>query len=251
MEKTIVAENFLNFDGSDLPDPNGTFPAMTRYGGAPNLPTTRSRIESLTCPSDFKSQASNLVTNHNYVVNYGNTSMYQNTLNGVAFGGAPFRAYAPVTGDCNNNDHPGAAGNDQTPPDQCTWGKPVKLSEILDGTNSTFLVGEVIQGQRNDLRGFAWWGGSSGFTTWMSPNTSEQDVITGGTCLSLQNDNPPCTPNCTAAKPRMMASRSRHPGGVQIGFTDGHVVFVRNTISMTIWRALSTSRAGETYQPQN
>jgi prepilin-type processing-associated H-X9-DG protein len=251
MENATLAEDFLNFNGSDRADPGGRFPAMTRYGAVPNRPVSQKRIEALSCPSDFKSQAGNGVTNHNYVVNYGNTSMYQNDLGGVRFGGAPFRAYAPVTGDCGNGDHPGPAGNDQTDPELCTWGKPLPFSDILDGTSGTFLLGEVIQGQRNDLRGFVWWGGSSGFTTWMAPNTREQDVITGGTCLSLQFDNPPCTPTCTATKPRMMASRSRHPGGVQIAYADGHVVFLRNTISMTIWRGLSTSRGGESFQAQN
>jgi prepilin-type processing-associated H-X9-DG protein len=82
----------------------------------------------------------------------------------------------------------------------------------------------------------------------MAPNTSEQDVISGGTCLSNQADNPPCTTACTAAKPRMMASRSRHPGGVQISYGDGHVVFLRNTISTPIWRGLSTSRGSESVQ---
>jgi prepilin-type processing-associated H-X9-DG protein len=184
------------------------------------------------------------------VVNYGNTSMYQNALGGVPFGGAPFRGYAPVVGDCGNADHPGTAGNDQTDPADCKWGKAVPFNEILDGTNSTFLLGEVVQGQRNDLRGFVWWGGSTGFTTWMAPNTKEQDVISGGTCVSNQADNPPCTTTCTAAKPRMMASRSRHPGGVQVAYADGHVTFLRNTISMNIWRGLSTSRGGESFQAE-
>ncbi len=48
----------------------------------------------------------------------------------------------------------------------------------------------------------------------------------------------------------MMAVRSRHPGGVQMAYADGHVVFVRNTISMSIWRALSTSRGGESSQAE-
>jgi prepilin-type processing-associated H-X9-DG protein len=234
----------VNYDGSDQTGP--------RYGGAPNLPVTQTRIEALTCPSDFKSQSSGGITMHNYVVNYGNTSMYQNTLGGVRFAGAPFRAYAPSTGDCGNLDHPGVPGNaNVNPATECFWGKPVPLSEILDGTNSTFMLGEVVQGQRNDLRGFLWWGGSSGFTTWMSPNTREQDVITGGTCISNQWDNPPCTTSCTSAKPRMMAARSRHPGGVQIAYCDGHVVFLRNSISINLWRALSTSRGGEAVQATN
>jgi prepilin-type N-terminal cleavage/methylation domain-containing protein/prepilin-type processing-associated H-X9-DG protein len=240
MEHAEIAENFQNYNGSD-----GTGP---RYGGAANLPVTQRRFESLSCPSDFKSQSSGGVTNHNYVVNFGNTSIYQEDLLGVKFGGAPYRGYAPnptpgksASNDpCTYLDHPGAPGNDQSVPDRdCIWGKAVNFNEILDGTNGTFLLGEVIQGQRNDLRGFVWWGGSVYFTTWMAPNTREQDVISGGTCLSNQFDNPPCTTTCSQTKPRMMAARSRHPGGVQVAYADGHVVFVRNSISMSLWRDLS------------
>jgi prepilin-type processing-associated H-X9-DG protein len=85
----------------------------------------------------------------------------------------------------------------------------------------------------------------------MPPNTTEEDVISGGICRSLQFDNPPCTTNCTQTKPRMMGARSRHPGGLQMAYSDAHVVYLRNTISMTVWRALSTSRGGESFQAQN
>jgi prepilin-type processing-associated H-X9-DG protein len=40
-----------------------------------------------------------------------------------------------------------------------------------------------------------------------------------------------------------MAARSYHPGGVNVGFSDGSVKFIKNSISMTTWRALGT-RAG-------
>jgi prepilin-type processing-associated H-X9-DG protein len=40
-------------------------------------------------------------------------------------------------------------------------------------------------------------------------------------------------------------SRSRHPGGVNSVMCDGHVQFIKNSINLNIWRALSTTTGGE------
>src|SRR5262245_38417331 len=42
-----------------------------------------------------------------------------------------------------------------------------------------------------------------------------------------------------------VAARSRHPGGVQALFCDGHVQFVSNTIQLATWQALGTRAGGE------
>ena len=41
------------------------------------------------------------------------------------------------------------------------------------------------------------------------------------------------------------AMGSRHPGGAMFGFADGHVVFIRDSVSLTIYRSLSTRKRGE------
>ena len=41
------------------------------------------------------------------------------------------------------------------------------------------------------------------------------------------------------------AARSRHPGGVNTTFCDGSVKFIKDTININIWRALSTTQGGE------
>ena len=44
----------------------------------------------------------------------------------------------------------------------------------------------------------------------------------------------------------MMAARSWHAGrGVDVAYCDGHTAFIRNSISITVWRALSTSKGAE------
>ncbi len=56
--------------------------------------------------------------------------------------------------------------------------------------------------------------------------------------------NPPCIQSTTAC-PNMFASRSRHPGGVNVGMGDGTVRFVKNSISLAVWRAIGSTQGGE------
>jgi prepilin-type processing-associated H-X9-DG protein len=41
------------------------------------------------------------------------------------------------------------------------------------------------------------------------------------------------------------AARSLHPGGVNVAMADGSVRFVKNTVSVTTWRALGTRNGAE------
>ena len=41
------------------------------------------------------------------------------------------------------------------------------------------------------------------------------------------------------------APRSHHPGGVQVGFGDGSVRFLADTIDLATWRALGTKGGRE------
>ncbi len=66
---------------------------------------------------------------------------------------------------------------------------------------------------------------------------------------TLYNHHQP--PNATAAdcilyhNPGWKAARSFHPGGANALFADGHVAFVRNSVGMVPWRAISTRGGGE------
>jgi prepilin-type processing-associated H-X9-DG protein len=123
-------------------------------------------------------------------------------------------------------------------------GRPRKLTEITDGTSNTLMASEAIQSRGNDHRGFTWWGGAAGFTTYMGPNSNEPDVTTGGMCRDPQI---PCTQISTPTRPRLMGARSLHPGGVNVSMCDGSVRFLRDTIDINVWRALSTSQGGEVF----
>ena len=43
----------------------------------------------------------------------------------------------------------------------------------------------------------------------------------------------------------MITASSNHPGGVNCGFLDGSVKFIRDRINQPTWRALSTMSGGE------
>ena len=230
MELGNMAELYENSGSYVVGD--GGFGA--RYNFSPNSDlVTSNRIASLTCPSD--SPASNFngqdadglgndggddlpLTAHNYAANYGATGFYQpQVLNGVEFDGAPFK-------------------NDVT---------VETIGSISDGTSNTMLLGEVLQGNATgDLRGFIWFGNSSAFTAYLPPNSSEQDRLASASyCVSDPENNLPCAESTTAA-PDMLASRSRHTGGVQVVMADGSVQFISENINLVTWRNLASSRDG-------
>ncbi len=202
---------YENYGGDDSTGP--------RYSGAPNTEVTTLRFAVMTCPFDFPNAPLSGITSHNYGVNYGNTTLYQNqtvTLAGVTytFGGAPFGI---------NRGYP--------------------FERITDGTSNTIMFAEMMQGQGADLRGFAWWGPGSGIVTSAGPNTSSPDQMESGYCQS-GGLNPPCT-SSSPADGEIMFARSRHPGGLNIALCDGTVRFVNNSISMATWQALGTAAAND------
>lgn len=239
MEQSAMYAIYQNYGGAD-PGP--------RYGGAVNRPVTSARIPTLTCPSDTPnapigaSATLAAITNHNYGVNYGNTSFLQGTLPTTPptlFLGAPFRMYTGSTGD----DGPVDAAQARTW--TRVYGKPVSLAEIVDGTSNTLMAAEQLQGRGTDLRGFSWWGNATGFVTFMPPNSTLPDVVTGGICLSTLIPRMPCTTNSTLARPRMMGARSLHTGGVQVTYCDGHVAFISDSVNFVTWNALGSAAGGE------
>jgi len=258
VEQEALGRQYVNFGGLDsIPINSAGPPGGPRYGGGANLQVAKQRLSVFSCPSDDPQTYNNglgLLTKHNYVVNAGNTTFFQvalplrcplGTVGCTPFLGAPFGMFndSDLT-----NDSPfpyEAANNDAT---RSKMGRQANSVEVTsgDGTSNTMMASEVIQGRGQDLRGLTWWGGSAAFTTYIGPNSSEQDVLTGGICdTTLQN--PPCTTTSTTARARFIGARSQHSGGLGVSMCDGSVRFVRDTLSIDVWRAMSTSQGGETF----
>jgi prepilin-type N-terminal cleavage/methylation domain-containing protein/prepilin-type processing-associated H-X9-DG protein len=201
-----------------------------------NTTAELTQISVLSCPSDPNQgsiENSPPRYQHNYVVNWGNTTWQQNmtttynptvgiyppgTTNSVPFSGAPF-----------------------------TMDKSFGIQSITDGTSNTLLMAEVkigadITGGIQDHRGDIWnddWMCAM-FTAFTPPNVSFSDYL-GNDCNYPYQNNPPCI----VQVPYFIAARSYHPGGVNALMADGHVQFFKNTIAYTTWRMLGSSQGGE------
>jgi len=139
-----------------------------------------------------------------------------------------------------------------------TMPRTVSLTDITDGTSSTLLMSEVIMAANDtdfDIRGDML-NDDLACTKFMTNNTPNPEAGTPGVqfagydqiCWCVENGvNPPCT-LLSGGSPSFKAARSKHPGGVNASFADGHVAFVPNSISSTTWRALGTMNGGETAQ---
>lgn len=242
MEQSNLAVLYQNHGGADW---------GPRYGAAVNRPVAGARIPTLTCPSDTPNAPIGAsatlagITSHNYGVNYGNTSFFQSTLNGIPFLGAPFRMYTGSTSD------DGPVNLAQAGTFTRRYGANVKLGEISDGTSNTLMAAEHLQGRGTDLRGFSWWGNAGGFVTFLPPNSTLPDVVTGGNCTPSISPLMPCVTASTVTRPRMMGARSLHTGGINVCHCDGHVSFISNSIDLVSWNGQGTAAGAEVVTVEN
>jgi len=235
--------NAWNFGGDLVYLQSGSqYDAPLRYNGVANTTVTATRVNAYMCPSDGNATTLpgiDKVTSQNYVVNYGNLPKSQPAsfaFGGVTypFGGAPF--------------------TDMSDPGQGMGGqRVVGFSSVSDGLSNTLLASELVVGTGKgglysapyDLRGFSWWGSGASFTAWIAPNSTQPDVTESKDyCVYPYQMNPPCT-EPTSTLPLFNGARSRHSGGVNVTMGDGSVRFIKNSISLNIWRALSTTKGGE------
>ena len=216
----------------------------SRYVNLANTTVTSSFISAFLCPSNgiqhkpvssaLGTDATGKLSAHNYVVNFGATDLNQQDLAlGSRFAGAPFTFIAPYS----NADHPASANK----------GKTITIASITDGTTNTMLASEVIiVPQPSELRGMTWWADATSYTALLAPNSPLPDKMYGTAACNPTLVKPtPC--GVSAEDPRLnyLGARSRHSGGVNAAMCDGSVRFMKDSISLPTWRALSTSQGGE------
>ena len=137
------------------------------------------------------------------------------------------------------------------------------MVEITDGTSNTLLLAECVRSagnNGNDIRGCYWVdeaGAASlftlpptidGITGNYTPNTTANDVMFH--CTNLPAINRPCQTSTPVGSENNQqtdsaASRSMHPGGVNVLFCDGSARFISNKINPQTWAALATIAGGE------
>jgi prepilin-type processing-associated H-X9-DG protein len=240
-----------------------------------NTAVTRQQIALCTCPSDTPAfPAGHTVyglSYHNYAVNFGDTATGDNEWSDLMDVEVSFASPYSPHGTFTYHGSPFRFNN------------PQRITDITDGTSTTLMLAEVVQGQGTtvvagttvlDARGLIWWGPAGGFNTSLLPNDPAGDLVNHADCLPTP-PNPPaftfqlgtttygCGVNSSGVSlqdntmslngqgagaqgaVRAFAARSRHTGGVNVSLCDGSVRFVSNHIAPSTWAGLGTSQGNE------
>jgi prepilin-type N-terminal cleavage/methylation domain-containing protein/prepilin-type processing-associated H-X9-DG protein len=206
--------------------------------GAANNTASETLVNSFLCPSDPTTNQidQNNRREGNYMVNWGNSNWAQDMI----------AANNPFT------------GNPLVPPNPVpflgapfTMDKSYGIQNITDGTSNSLLMAEVIIGatmptnqyeHRGDLYNDDY--NCAMFNGYTTPNSKVEDWIANGYCRYPYLTNPPCLNTGTAAN-SYNAARSFHTGGVNTLLADGSVKFVKDSVNIVAWRALSSTRGNE------
>lgn len=109
---------------------------------------------------------------------------------------------------------------------------------VTDGLSNTLMFAEVVFATADspqDSRGLMFCDvGPPGFMTQSTPNAGSDNTLYCNSTAEL-----PCT-TLGSRSTYFNVSRSRHAGGVNAALCDGAVGFIDNSISLSVWQALST-----------
>jgi prepilin-type processing-associated H-X9-DG protein len=202
----------------------------------PEAPT-RTVVRNLVCPSDGLGGDTSIYAPGGLELAYWNHSNYL-----AFFGDRNFGAGLPRAAPPNRRAAFGINSG-------------ANLAEITDGTSQTMIFGEYLTGlpqneAPDDLRGVHWIDvpGMSQLYTHAAPNSAIPDLFnpSGRFCPPSYN-RPDLNLPCGGGSVNEMtaASRSRHPGGVNVLKADGSVHFVSQTVNLTTWQAMASISGGE------
>jgi prepilin-type processing-associated H-X9-DG protein len=195
---------------------------------------TRTVVRNLVCPSDGLG---------------GDNSTY--SPGGLELGTYNHSNYLAFFGDQNF----GAAFARTSKPAAFGINRGARLLDITNGTSQTMIFGEYLTGlpqqeAPNDLRGVHWIDvpGMSQLYTQAAPNSAIPDVFNPSARFCPPSYNrPELNLPCGGGSVNEMtaASRSRHPGGVNVLKADGSVHFVSQNINLATWQAMGSISGGE------
>jgi prepilin-type processing-associated H-X9-DG protein/prepilin-type N-terminal cleavage/methylation domain-containing protein len=200
-----------------------------------NYPATRTQIASFLCPSD---DAAGRVL--------GNEFARSNVA--ISFGTGGLCATCTVS--------------DLTPPVNCRSPKLMtdgafqmeqsrRLADFTRGTSNTTLASEMLSGKADkgttiDLRGAWAYMYGDYYTHVDTPNSSNGDVEFPGAYCVAGPDMPCGTNQGMNMYLWHNVARSRHSGGVNVAFVDGHVSFLSNSVDLATWKALGNLASAST-----
>ena len=119
------------------------------------------------------------------------------------------------------------------------------FASITDGTSNTLFMAEIRTARSattRDMRGDVMNDDAAGggFMTIRTPNSRSNDIMLSNWCDSMPEFGMPCSTGN-----QDFASRSMHPGGVQVLLADGSSRFVAETVNLLVWQAVGSMQGGE------
>lgn len=137
------------------------------------------------------------------------------------------------------------------------YNQTTRISQITDGTSNSMALVEYLRGTSdpNDARAnfYSNWAGRKCIYTSLTPNSSAPDVLYTQFCPSNFNvpgQNLPCVGSGSTTA-TYAGARSRHTGGVNVVFCDGHVSFMTDSVPLSTWQALGWIADGQTITSTN
>lgn len=202
-----------------------------------NTTTMGIQLDLLLCPSDGGSGDRGWVGNCNYRANLG-TQMDYFSVDGP-YGDVlrPISPAAVVDGLSNtvgfSEKLRGRVGGQRF---LARRDMVIGLMRSPDSINEARAICSELRGQSEGLYTFAgldWLRSDLAYTCYnhaLEPNSSICDCVMPLSTLVIG----------------LVTARSNHPGGVQASMVDGSVRFIKNSVSLAVWRALATRNGGET-----
>ena len=128
----------------------------------------------------------------------------------------------------------------------------IRTSDILDGASNTMLIGESVPDQ--DIRGADYSNNVQKIDHWIVGSNElgiQYDSVHQSAEVSECLGSTACPINATmiassSINDMELCFSSRHPGGVNFTFADGHTRFISEDISPTVYSAIGTRRGRET-----
>jgi len=238
------------------------------YNSVTNNTGSNNKLASYVCPSDTPSAPDPTGDFPAAQASYAACEGTQEQLIWNWAIAAPLGSSGQYANSCNQGPGDGAFGPDYAQ----------RIAALTDGTSNTLFFGEMTRfinepGGSNFQFNYAagWWAGPpwTGASYWPSDTR-----ITGlGTTIATPNSPPDLTgillttcvynsgavfppdlgnlslntlsPTFACTKWGQIAFRSLHPGGVNFAKADGSVMFIKNSIALTTYRALGTRAGGE------
>jgi prepilin-type processing-associated H-X9-DG protein len=115
--------------------------------------------------------------------------------------------------------------------------KRFKIKHVTDGLSKTIFIGEAIGGHRAASSNI-WSNGNRGnlLRTTANPLNTPIGVDQGGGTIGQFG----------SAERSNTSFASKHPGGANFGYGDGHIEFITDSINFSVYQWLSTRGGGET-----